>query len=707
MSRLNQLPLLRLLIPFVLGVLCAVYSTFHLQLTLATFGLFFVGYLVLSSIKKTNSNYSLRWLFGLHIYTLFFLLGNIVTQLKTDYQPSLNNLNNQLVIGEIAEPPAKKDKIIKCVLTIKGTKTNEQWKTVGGKTILFLEKDSLAESLNVGDYISFQPEFKDVPEPKNPLEFDYKKYLSFHLINQQAFLKTSNWTLLNQPNQGSVIAFADDLRRKMIALLNKYGLTNNELGVASALILGYKNNIEAQLKSAYSSAGAMHVLAVSGLHVGIIFMLFNALLKFFDKIKHGSFIKGFLLILILWFYALITGLSPSVLRSASMFSFVIVGKAFNKNSNFFNTLSASALLLLLIDPLLIFDVGFQLSYTAVAGIVLMQTWFDSFYEPETSLGKYFWGLITVSVAAQIATFPLGLYYFHQFPNYFLLSNLIVIPLALFILGLGLATLAFSIVPQLATYLGLALKWIVFALNWVVTSIDGLPFSVTNNIKFTITDTVLVYLIITSIILLIAYRKFYYFLGFSLLTLLLFSNIGYDKYQLLNQKKLIIYNIPKHTAINFIDGDDNILVADEKLLKTKNKLLFHVQNNWIDKGVKSEKVVNIEQLKKQHLLSNIYKIDNKNLFTKSNFFQYYNYRIAIIDNNIKTFNTTQKIKVDYLIWTQNSKLSLSKINKVYDFKTLIIDSSNSSYINNKLVKEAQELNLNYWSVAEKGAFSLDV
>jgi competence protein ComEC len=544
-----------------------------------------------------------------------------------------------------------------------------------------------------------------VPEPKNPLEFDYKKYLSFHLINQQAFLKTKNWTLLEQPEHQNIYAFADLVRRKMIFTLEQLGLTNNELGVASALILGYKNNIEAQLKSAYSSAGAMHVLAVSGLHVGIIFMIFNALLKFLDKLKYGAYLKGILLLLILWCYALITGLSPSVMRSASMFSFVVIGKAFQRNSNFFNTLSASALLLLLVNPLLIFDVGFQLSYTAVAGIVLMQPWLGGFYSPNSWLGNYIWELITVSIAAQIATFPLGLYYFHQFPNYFLLSNLLVIPFALAILILGLTTLAFSFVPILGIYLGFCLKWLVFALNWTVTFIDQLPFAVTNNIKFTFANVVAVYCIIACIILLIAYRKFKYFLGFGIFSLFLLFSIAHDKYQLLYQKKFIVYNIPKHTAINFIDGDDNILVSD--IMLSNDKVKFHVQNNWIDKGIKSEKVVNLEQLKKEHLVSNIYKIDNKNLFTKRSYFQYYNYKIGIIDKNFTLFNPTKKITVDALIWTQNCKIPLEKVIQLYDFKLLIIDSSNSTYVNDKLVAACGLLKLECWSVLNEGAFGVDL
>lgn len=706
MSHLNQLPILRFLIPLIAGIVVAVYFPSQNPLQFYVFGSLFLLFGISLIIKPLNSNFAFRWFFGVLIYFLFFNLGYGLTNnqsLKATH--NLSSLNEQVVIGEIAEPPVVKDKIVKCVLSITGTKQQENWQATKGKTIVFLQKDNESEKLTVGDVISFQPEFKDVPTTKNPLEFDYKKYLSFHLINQQAFLKSLNWKLLDKPDKNNIFVLADVIRRKMIFTLEKLGLTNNELGVASALILGYKNNIEAQLKSAYSSAGAMHVLAVSGLHVGIIFMIFNVLLKFTEKFKYGGIIKGIILLLVLWFYALITGLSPSVLRSATMFSFVVAAKMINRRTNFFNTLSASALLLLLVNPFLIFDVGFQLSYSAVIGIVLIQPWFSKWLSPTTWLGNYTWDLVTVSLAAQIATFPLGLYYFHQFPNYFLLANLLVIPFAVIILCLGLFTLAASFIPVLSVYIGMGLKWTIFGLNWVVTYIDQLPYAVTNKIKFTLSDTIFVYLIIGFILLLFVYRKFYYFALASITTLMLLTTIGFDKFKLLNQKKLIVYNIPKHTAINFIDGNDNILISD--IMLSKDKLKFHVENNWIDKGIEAEKVVNLENLKKEHLISNLYKIDNRNLFTKRNYFQYYNHKIAIIDKNFRAFIPQEKLNVDFIIWTQNCKIPLEKLIQIFQFKKLIIDSSNSTYVNDKLVNEAKQLKMDYWSVQENGAFEIDV
>ncbi len=706
MNNLNHFPLLRLLIPLIIGILLGVNFSTNVVSSLVTFGVLFLFYFSFLLIKKLNYSYKWRWVFGVVIYLIFVNLGYTLTKLKNqEVNRDLSKLNEQILIGEITEPPIIKDQIVKCILSINGTKNNNEWKSVNGKSLVFLQKNSESIQLHVGDIISFQPEFKDIPEPKNPNEFDYRKYLSFHLITQQTFLKSTNWKVLEKTENNSVFAIADNIRRKMISTLEQLGLTDNELGVASALILGYKNNIEAQLKSSYSNAGAMHVLAVSGLHVGIIFMIFSSLLKFLNNIKFGPTIKGILLLLILWLYALITGFSPSVIRSATMFSFVILAKMLERNSNIFNTLSASAFFMLVWNPLLIYDVGFQLSYAAVTGIVIIQPWLNNLYTPNNKVTKYLWDLFAVSIAAQLATFPLGLYYFHQFPNYFLISNFVVIPLAFVILCIGLASLMLSWAPLISSVLGLGLKYVIWGLNSAISFIDHLPFSVTQHIKFSLFQVIEIYLILIFILVLFSSRKFTYFLISSLLVLWFIFNIIFEQFSIQSQRKLIIYDIPKHTAINFIDQDDNVLIADRML--QKNSLTFHLQNSWIENRLKKEKVVYLENLKKENFLSTIYKIDNRNLFTKRTFFQFYNYKIAIIDNNVHPFVPSKKIEVDELIWTQNCKVQLKNIIKMYAFSHLIIDSSNSTYTNNKLLEEAKNLGIKVWSVANYGAYYKDL
>jgi competence protein ComEC len=708
---LKRIPLVRLLLPFVIGILIAIFYKLDSYYPFYALALFSVCYLTFLSVKKLNTSHKFRWIFGLLIHINLLLTGYCLTitkthQSSTTFNSSSNN-KNQTIIGEIIEPPLSKTKTVKAVLKIKGVKNNNRWQNGQGKVVIYLKSDSASKLLSIGDVVSFEPKLEKIPPPKNPNEFDYRKYLSFHLIHQQAFLRSNNWQLVKGARKNSLFKIADDIRKYLIHTLEQEGLKDKELAVASALILGYKDDIDAQLKSAYSSAGAMHILAVSGLHVGVIFLIFNQLLKFFDKIKYGVVIRGVILIIILWSYALLTGLSPSVMRAATMFSFIVAAKMTKRNSNFFNTLAASVFALLIYNPMLIMEVGFQLSYFAVIGIVIIQPWVYNWFQFKWWISDKIWEITAVSVAAQIATFPLGLLYFHQFPNYFLLSNLIVIPLAFLILYLGLVTLAFSAVPFVSEYLALGLKYVIQFLNWSVNTIDGLPYSLSENIRFGVVDTWVVYATIIFIILLIAYRKFSYFLMSSLLSIAFLLSLIWINYNDLDQRKLIIYNIPGNSAINFIEGNDNVLISDIKLLENRSKLLFHVQNNWITKGVEKEKVVFLPNLIKKHQLSNIYRISNNNIFTKRNYFQFYNTKIAILDNHFKRSETTKKLNVDLLILSKNLSVPLSQILAQYNPKEIIIDSSNSTYVSEKIKSEAKKVGIDCWSVLLDGAYIKDV
>ncbi len=702
----NYIPLVRLLIPFIIGIIFAIYLPASSRLPQYVFLGFVVSYIILFSIKKINTSYKLRWIFGVLIYGSFMLAAYSLTSIKTSQSHSsyqLDDSDNRFIIAELIEPIEEKANSVKAVVEIIGLKTNEEWKTTNGKSIIYLQKDSLANHLKLGDIISFEPVLKDVPAPKNPHEFSFKRYLSYHLIHQQAYLRSDNWKIIHQNNDISIFAYASNIRKMLITKMEEMGVKDKQLSVASALILGYKNEIDAQLKSAYSSAGAMHVLAVSGLHVGIIFLILNQVFQFFNKIKYGNYIKGILIILFLWAYALLTGLSPSVMRAATMFSFIVAAKTTNSNANFFNTLAASALLLLIINPFLLMEVGFQLSYLAVIGIVVIQPWVYSLFYTKWWLLDKIWELTAVSIAAQVATFPLGLYYFHQFPNYFLLSNLVVIPLAILILYLGIITLIVSPIAIVGNFLGKVLNIIILGLNEAVIFIDKIPYSLTQNIKFNLLDNYLTYLAIILIILTIHYKNLKYFIiGLSCLVIM-FSFRLKDKIIQVNQKYLTVYNIPGHSAINLIEGSDNVLFSDIKLMDNKSKLMFHVQNNWIQKGVESEKIVTLNKLTDRNQLSILYITDNKNLFVKRNYLQFFDERMAIIPPDFQLKNIEKPLSLDLLIITKNPKFSIQEIIQTFNPKEIILDASNSNYISKKFKTEANALNIKCWSVLIDGAY----
>ena len=605
---------------------------------------------------------------------------------------------NSLYLGEIEESPQIKERTIKLILRLRALKSNNKWAAGYEKIIIYLQKDHLSKKLNTGDIICFKGSVKNVPTPKNPFEFNFKRYLSFHFIHHQAYIKTAQWKLIKKDASVNLYVIADKLRESLIGILKKKGIKNDELAIVSALVLGYKDNINVQLKNAYSSAGAMHVLAVSGLHVGIIFLLFNSLLSFLKKYKYGLLAKGIMLIILLWSYALITGLSASVMRSAMMFSFIIAAKMMNRNSGFFNTLAASAFTLLIYNPLLIMEVGFQLSYLAVAGIVIIQPWINNWFSLKWWLPKKIWEITAVSIAAQITTFPLGLLYFHQFPNYFILSNLVVIPLAIAILYLGLATLCLSFIPLIGEYFAIALNYMVKFLNHIVHFIDNLPYSLSRNIRFNTFDTWMVYLTISSLIMLIANRKFrFLFSGSVFFIAFMISRIWFN-YHISDQKKIIIYNIPKHTTINFIDPEKNILIADNELIKDRGKLLFHVQNNWINNGVNTEKMISLTKLSDcrthyDHLYINHYYI------------QFYNYRIAIVNEKLEAHKVKQRLYVDLLIVTKNTKLSIEELLTLFDAKMIVIDASNPFYSSKKIMQKT--IGVKCWPVIKKGAYQVSL
>jgi len=694
---LNKIPLIRLLIPFILGIVAAVYFCTASSIPFYCFLFLLSLYLIFVFIKKINSYYNTRWLFGILIYTNSFLAGYNITSFKTKDSKSFNNISNkeQLFIGVIDESPQEKNKTIKVVLNTEYLKNQHEWEKAKNKVILYLEKDSLSQSLSIADMIAIKTNLKFVSPPKNPNEFDYQNYLSNHFIYHYSYLKNRDWFLIQQAEENNLFKIASTVRNYLIKSLEKKGLNKNELAIASALILGYKNKIDIRLKKAYSSAGAMHVLAVSGLHVGVIYLLFNFLLVFLDKKKYGNYIKSGLLLFILWSYALITGFSPSILRATTMFSFIVIGKLLNRNNNIFNTLAASALVLLIINPLYIMEVGFQLSYAAVIGIIVIQPFIYNIFNTRWWLLDKIWEITAVSIAAQIATFPLALLYFHQFPNYFILSNLMVIPLAITILYLGILTISCLSIPIISDYLIIALKHLIQFLNWSVINIERLPYSLSNNIRFNILDTWLIYSLIITIILLVLYRKFKFLVLACISSILFLSSVFARNYQDIQQRKIFVYNITQHTAINFLDGNSSILLTDKELINKKEKLLYHIQNNWINRGIKNKENVPLYSKEKKRYLNN-------HLFKNGNFFQFYNLKALLIDQNFE-FSKIQDIKVDLVILSNNSTHSIVHIIKSFHPKEIIIDSSNSKQLSEKIMSEAYKLGVKCHSIAKDGAF----
>ncbi|MCF8257897.1 MAG: ComEC family competence protein [Flavobacteriales bacterium] len=455
-----------------------------------------------------------------------------------------------------------------------------------GRVLLYVQRDSLAARIGHGDRLLIHGQLARVRPAGNPNEFNYARYLRFHHIHHQAYLPQGTWQTV-RTGSGSPIRFFIELRQHMLDVFHRAGLDGAEHAVAAALVLGYKADLEQSLVQAYAGAGATHVLAVSGLHVGIIYLVINWLLTVLTKLPNGERVRAILTVVILIAYAMLTGLSPSVTRAVAMFSFVALAKSFGRTGSIYNTLACSAIGLVIYDPLIVMQVGFQLSYAAVLGIVLLQPWLVQQFSFKHRAMDWVWGITCVSVAAQLATFPLGLLYFHQFPNLFFVSNLFVIPAATGVLVLGIVTMAAQVWDPLLAFIGLLLNGLIGALNGLVSYVDRIPYAVASGIDITVAETLIVYLLIACAAWLFISKEARMMIPVMALGIGLFFTQTFEYGRHRQQRSLTVYNIRKETAIAVTEGTRLEFMASPDLLGNEQSLLFHVRHHWWAQGVDRE------------------------------------------------------------------------------------------------------------------------
>ncbi len=699
---IQSAPFTIIVIPYIFGIIFSINFVEH-----SYNNLFFITIILLSIFIYfiniyLSSKYHYRWVFGLVMFILLFFIGFIRLQQKRTKASDFDINKAKYFIAIINEEPIEKNKSIKSIVKIIAKKDSLDWQSTVFKAIIYFEKINSSKKLKYGDRISFANNLKQVSTPNNPKEFDYKKYLANKNIHFNAYLQTRNWIKLKGNDANPIFKYSYQIRNYALNLYKKYGITGNEFAVLSALTLGYKEELDDQIKQAYSSTGAMHVLAVSGLHVGIIFVILNNLL-FFKKFKQGRIIKAIVIIFFLWAFAFISGLSISVVRASLMFSLAIIGTAINKNASIYNTISLSAFILLIHNPLVITDVGFQLSYLAVTSIVYLHpqiyAWFDI---NDWTLDKI-WSITAVSIAAQIGTAPIQMYYFHQFPTYFFLSNIIVIPAAFIIMYTSLFFLLISGIEIIAYVIAYILNWIVWFLNYLIFGLEMLPYSKISDISFDLNQTLILFIIFALLIVYLQRNKIA-FLKASIIVLTIFIGISsLKKVKLIETKSIYIYNVKKSSIFNIIDNDNNILFADKESIDNKKMIRYAAYNNWLFLKAKNVRNIYTDNLFKQGDTS-LYL--NKNIFYRNNFLNYYNKKFLFVNNDdLLHFKSNCKMKVDYVVLMNNTKVILDELSELIDFKEIIFDSSNGYKQIKYWKKECEKRKIKYFSVPDMGAFSL--
>lgn len=570
----QEITFVSVLIPFVLGIISlyeckAQWLTTYLILT--TMAVF--SYTVYKNIDdKKKKKLASEGMNAMMIYILFFFVGCLSVTLHKDYIYAdyyAIKKSEYLKISVIDEPKIRPNIILFNATVTQSTATSPYLPTKKGQNynfhpasgklrIIVMRKDTTPVKLKYGDALVIPAKFTEIPAPENPFEFDFKSWLAMQNIYHQTILKPYEISELNTNTGSRLISFALWLREKQVGKYRKLIKNDDDFAVASTLILGDRADLSAEIMSTYSKTGTIHVLSVSGMHVGLVYLVLSRILWFLNKSQRKKVIKTILILLAIWFYTLLTGLSPSVLRSAIMISVFIIARLFNKNTNNYNIIAFTAFCLLLHNPFLIWDVGFQLSFMAVLGLIYLQPKMQQWLSFKHYLPAQIWSLIAMSLAAQLATYPFSVYYFHQFPVYFLLSNLFITLPAALIMYLGIIILIFRL-----DCLGPLFEWLINFTNAGLSQIATLPCSAITAIWLSKTELTL--LCLSLIVFAIACAEFKKtLLIYSMIIFLSFQSlISYAKLQAFHQKKTIKFRLKKNYAVALISARHAVLFTDLK------------------------------------------------------------------------------------------------------------------------------------------------
>ncbi len=424
---------------------------------------------ILWLVNKTHRNFNTGWIAGVVVAMLIFICGIWAAEIDFNKEKKALALSEDTLLyrAVIIDMPEAKVPSVKATARVLEVKTTDGWIRQNMKVLLYISIDTTAQMLRPGSELILHTALKNIPPPSNPEEFNYRKYLATRHIYKHSFITLP-------PRRGGPVGVSPcNMRNRLLLSFRNMGLEPGYFGLVSALTLGYKEDVDAATRKAFTEAGVMHIMALSGFNVGVIALVLGFILGIFGKNPAGKYVKTLIIIIFLWLFALITGLSPSVTRATVMISFVLTGRLFHRHVNTYNILFVTAFLLLTFSPGMLSDVSFQLSFAAVAGILVYQPYMNGLLNFKNSFLKKIWQLFSLSCAAQLATFPLTIFYFHQFPVYFWLTNLYVVPLVSVIICIAGAYLALAWIKPLALMVSKILAVLLKALLLSVTVVEKL------------------------------------------------------------------------------------------------------------------------------------------------------------------------------------------------------------------------------------------
>ena len=649
------------------GICCQYYTDFWnfgiVRFFCILLFLGFIGYL----FRKTVLFIFISWL-SFFLIGILLIYGGDATKNYNYFKKHVTNASNAiLAIDKVLKPGNYHYKYMAEVLQIDHQKTT-------GSVLINIEKDSVASFFKIGDRILLKNKFVAIKESLNPHQFNYKNYLAKQGIHQQVYATKQELLLLDQTST-SFLEFIAAFRLKIQQSLQQYDFSEDELAIMNALLLGQRQDISKELTANYSKAGAIHILAVSGLHVGIILWMLSFVLKPLERYKKGKVIKLVLVVLFLWFFAVLAGMSASVTRAVTMFSAIAIGQFFNKRNAIEQSLIFSMFLLLLLKPLFLFDVGFQLSYLAVFGIIWVQPVFYQLWKPKYYIIDKGWQLITVSTAAQLGVLPISLFYFHQFPGLFFLSNLLIIPFLGVILGTGIIVLGLSYLTILPVFLVDIYGGIISILNRLVAFIARQEAFLFSDISFSFIKMFFSYLVIIACFQFFLKRNAKRCL-FFLSSVLIFQFVFFcEKYHIEKNNEFIVFHKSRNSIVGIRTGSFLEVYNDMDSLVTKQNLLknYKVGENILYQNY--QKLPTLLQLNKQ---------------------------IVLFIDTAGVYNLTD-LHQPIVLLHQSPKINLERLINRLQPTIIIADGSNYKSYVRRWKATCLKLQIPFWSTNEQGAY----
>ena len=651
---LSKIPFLFLLLSLIVGILFQYY--FKNEYISIVFFLSGTMAMLLLYLVPKDRQFSLRWLFGLGVILATVGIGAFSTAHRQHLSEYTFSGTRNLYRGIVTDSPQEKVKTVAYRVFLP-----DEDKQV----VCYFQRDSLiSERLNPGDEFLFYGEIQPFRNMGNPDDFDYVRYMYNQNFVGSVYISSYAYKRTGEVSSN----FKYQALRCRQAILDFYkalDMKETEYAVLSALTLGYQNELSDDLKQGFRTTGTVHVLSVSGLHVGIIYVMMTFLLGFVHRSSKYYWIKPVLIILLLWGYAFITGLPPSVVRASAMLSVFCVSEIVRRKSFSIHALFIAAFFMLLVNPFSLFDIGLQLSFMSVLSILYLHPKMSGLMKIENKYVRYIWQMFTLSVVAQLATFPICLYYFGTFPTYFFIANLIIVPVVSLIMyaagGIVFAKMLSFVFSDFSYYLYYLpvklLQVLISFMTYAIHLFEQLPFALLQNVKVSFVDLLLIFVMIIGILVFLIYKKSKaLIIGLTAILILLTSHIHSKVVD--NTEVITVYNRSQASEIKWSKSgvQTDILPGD-------------TTSGYIYIG---------------------YKVNNM---------------LILSSDNWKEQATEERFKVNNLVLTHSNSFSLYSLTQFFWIENVVLDASLSRYTRHRLAKECQKLNIPYHDVTQSGAFSL--